>query len=413
MIVNDQLPQWLSYLETLHLKSIDLSLERISAVAKILGIEAFSCPVITIGGTNGKGSTVALLEAIYRKGGYKVASYISPHLHHFNERIRFNGNEIEDASLVTLFKTIENARGGITLTFFEYTTLAALLFFKQLEPDVILLEVGLGGRFDAVNIIDADVAIIASIDLDHTEWLGETREKIGFEKAGIFREGKIAICGDPDPPQSLVQEALKKKTVFYCQGREFNYVKGGAWEWQSPNLHLSNLPVPELAIQNASTVLMAYSTLAYRLPVSADVLADAMSNTRVPGRFQTIRVAPRVVIDVAHNPAAAAMLSQQLSEKLDAHDKIVAVFGALNDKDAAGMIDKLSKQISEWYIAPLQTPRSYTMDDLFRDVEKGGATNIQKFDTIKLAYENALNSCTSDSCIIIFGSFYTIAELFY
>ncbi|NNM58640.1 MAG: bifunctional tetrahydrofolate synthase/dihydrofolate synthase [Legionellales bacterium] len=414
----DDLGLWLEWLETLHLKNIDLSLERIKQVATRLALNSLPCPVITVGGTNGKGSTVAALEAIYLRGGYRVGAYTSPHLLRFNERIRINGQQVSDQVLLSAFKQIEDHRGEVTLTFFEYTTLAGLLLFKQMDLDIVLLEVGLGGRLDAVNIIDSDVAIVTSIDFDHTEWLGDTREKIAFEKAGIFKHKKIAICGDFNPPASLLTVAASQECQLYCQGRDFYYEpdqngKNGRWFFM--NEHSSEavfyLPTPQLAFQNISTALMAYHCLSKHFPVNPLEINLAISEVKVEGRFECIRENPTVIVDVAHNPAAARMLSEQIQIKLSSYNNILAVFSALTDKDIVNIVRAVSKQITKWYIAPVSTLRRCEPDDLYNQVQQGGDVNIHVFDTITEAYSQALLSCGERDCILVFGSFYTVAEV--
>lgn len=408
------LVDWLKRLEPLRHQEQDLGLERIKQVVQNLNLQAFHCPVITIGGTNGKGSCIATLEAIYLHAGYQVGAYTSPHILHFNERIRINGKEVADNIIINALETIERARGDIFLSFFEFITLAGLLIFQQTNLDIVLLEVGIGGRFDAVNIIDADVAVIASVDLDHTEWLGDSREKIGFEKAGILRQGKYAVCGDFNPPQSILDYAAKVQAELFCQGRDFYFNVDNLqsiWDWHGPHVFLHALPFPHLAMQNVSTALMAYCCLAEKLPVSHQALTQAIKSVRVIGRFQQIKQSPRVIIDVAHNPAAAFMLSQRLKQELSSTVKIIAVFSALNDKDISTMVEHLSEQVTAWYIAPLASKRSRTLDDLHLELQRGGATEIKKFDNITSAYQNALLHSDADNCIIVFGSFYTVAEV--
>jgi dihydrofolate synthase/folylpolyglutamate synthase len=409
-----ELSTWLHWLEQLHHKDIDLGLERIKQVAHFLNLQAFTCPVITIGGTNGKGSCVATLESIYLQAGYKVGAYTSPHILHFNERIRVNGQEVSNADIVNAFQIIERARGDVYLSFFEFATLAGLLIFQQMELDIILLEVGLGGRFDAVNMIDADVAVIASIDIDHTDWLGDSREKIGFEKAGIFRQGKYAICGDFNPPQVVLDHAAKIGANLFCHGRDFYFNVDNLlsiWDWHGPHVQLHALPLPHLAMQNVSSALMAYCCLAEKLPVSHQALTRAIESVRVSGRFQKIEDNPLVILDVAHNPAAAFMLSQRLKQELKPTQKLIAVFSALNDKEVSAIVEHLSEQVTEWYIAPLPSSRSWAIDDLKEELLRGGASNIKKFDDITTAYKSALLHSGADNCIIVFGSFYTVAEV--
>ncbi len=410
----DNLSIWLEWLESLHIKNIDLSLERVHEVAMHLGICSLACPVITIAGTNGKGSTVATLEAIYLKQGYRVGAYTSPHLLCFNERIRINGESVKDSELVLAFQQIESLRRDVTLTFFEYTTLAGLILFKQSNLDIVLLEVGLGGRLDAVNIIDADVAVVTSIAIDHVDYLGDTREQIAFEKAGIFKPEKIAICGDFDPPVTLIEVAESHGCQFYLQGRDFHFASSeNHWDWCfDKTLQLNQLPFSHLALQNVSTALMAYHCLQKQLPVTRENIDLAISEVWVKGRFESIQEKPLVIVDVAHNPAAALLLSEQIKVKLGSCSQVVAVFSALLDKDIVNIVRAVSKQIAKWYIAPVPTARSASADELYDKIRQGGGADIQVFGTITQAYEQAILSCRQSDCILVFGSFYTVAEVY-
>lgn len=408
----NDLTAWLKRLEQLQHKEIGL--ERVQSVADKLGLLQFNCPIITIGGTNGKGSTIATLETIYLTAGYRVGAYTSPHLLRYNERICVNGKQASDEAIVAAFQAIEKARGEIELSFFEFATLAGLLIFKQASLDIILLEVGIGGRFDAVNVIDADVAVVTSIDIDHTELLGPSREHIGFEKAGIFRKNKYAICGDFSPPLSLQDHARKMGATFLSQGNDFYFNVdnlSSVWEWHGPHVKLQALPLPYLAMQNVSTALMAYCCLAEKLPVTHQAITHAIETVRVVGRFQKIAEHPAIIVDVAHNPAAAFMLSQRLKQEFKPNHKFIAVFSALSDKDVTSMVQHLSDLVSEWYIAPLPSVRGRTLEDLQQAIADGGASNIKKFEDITTAFQSALLHSTPDNCIIVFGSFYTVAEV--
>lgn len=408
---SSDLNHWLLWLEQLHHKQIDLTLERVKQVAERLAVTECIAKVFMIGGTNGKGSCIATLETIYLLGGYKVGAYTSPHLLQFNERIRLNGQSVGDQDLILAFQQIEQARGEISLTFFEFTTLAALLLFKQAKLDVILLEVGLGGRFDAVNIVDADVSIITSVDLDHTDWLGDTREKIAAEKAPIYRPQRYAICGDPNPPQSLCDYAHRIDARFLCQGKDFYYQQHNQdWDWLTHSVHLKRLPLPHLLMQNISTALMAYCCLAEFLPVAEQAIYQAIAEVRVTGRFQQISHDPLVIVDVAHNPAAAKILAQRLQTNY-ADKTILAVFSAVNDKDVAQIVAPFKNQINNWYIAPLPTPRSHTIDELTDILVENGIQKIEKFANIAAAYQQAILHSSPEHCIIVFGSFYTVAAV--
>lgn len=307
---------WLAKLESLHPKAIDMGLERVAEVKDRLDIH-FDCPVIIVGGTNGKGSTCAMLESILLQAGYRVGLYTSPHLIRFNERARIGGDAVTDEDLVVQLGAVEAQRGEVSLTYFEYTTLAVMRLFSQAELDVVILEVGLGGRLDAVNIVDADVAVVTSVDIDHTEYLGATREAIGFEKAGIFRPGRTAICGDPMPPASLVTHAEKIGADLWLLGRDFNY-SGDKQQWsyggRSQRRHSLAYPGLRGANQllNASAALAALEALRNRLPVGAQEVRSGLALVSLPGRFQVLPGRPAVVLDVAHNPHATATLAQNL-----------------------------------------------------------------------------------------------------
>lgn len=402
---------WLQWIEQLHHKQIDLTLERVQSVATRLAVKNFSCPVIMVGGTNGKGSCIATLEKIYLYGGYQVGAYTSPHLLEFNERIRIQGQPVTDAQLITAFQQVEAAREEISLSFFEFTTLAGLLIFKQTPLDVILLEVGLGGRFDAVNIVDAAVSIITSIDLDHTDWLGNTREKIAAEKMPIYRAQAIAICGDSQPPSNVGDYAKKLNAHYYCQGKDFYFKQSSQhWDWFTTHIQLKNLPLPQLLLENVSTALMAYCCLAEKLPVIQTDLYRAVADVQVAGRFQQISLQPPVILDVAHNPAAAKVLAERL-QRLYPAKKVYAVFSALADKDVLEIIAPLKKHIDSWYIAPLAVPRGRSLDNLTEAFLVAGVDQVKNFENIKEAYQQAILHSTEENCIIVFGSFYTVAAV--
>jgi dihydrofolate synthase/folylpolyglutamate synthase len=335
------LPEWLAHLESMHPKAIDMGLERVKQVKDGLGIH-FDCPVIIVGGTNGKGSTCAMLESILLQAGYRVGLYTSPHLIDFNERARINGEAVSDEALIENFEIVEAQRGTTSLTYFEFTTLAILKLFAKANLDAVILEVGLGGRLDAVNIIDADVAIVTSVDIDHQEYLGNTREQIGYEKAGIFRHGKAAICSDPLPPKSLVEHAETIGADLWLLGRDFNYAGDKQqWGYGGRNQRRNSLGYPSLRganqLLNASAALAALEVLRHRLPVGAQEVRNGLVMVELPGRFQVLPGRPSVILDVAHNPHAAATLAQNL-DNMAFHPYTYAVFGTMHDKDIDGVI---------------------------------------------------------------------------
>ncbi|QAU34729.1 bifunctional tetrahydrofolate synthase/dihydrofolate synthase [Janthinobacterium sp. 17J80-10] len=415
------LADWLAQLETLHPKAIDLGLERVARVRERLGI-AFDCPVITVGGTNGKGSTCAMLESMLLQAGYKVGLYTSPHLLHFNERARVAGEPVADAALVEQFAAVEAARGDVSLTYFEFTTLAILRLFAQAGLDAVILEVGLGGRLDAVNIIDADVAIVTSVDIDHQEYLGDTREQIGFEKAGIFRAGRAAICSDPVPPKSLVAHAEAIGADLWLVGRDFNYSGDKQqWNYGGRSQRRNSLGYPSLRganqLLNACAALAALEVLRLRLPVGAQEVRTGLVLVDLPGRFQVLPGRPAVVLDVAHNPHAAATLAQNLGN-MGFHRFTYAVFGAMQDKDIDGVIAHLKGDVDHWCLTDLPLPRAASAESIKARLLAAGVvpgagadaeSSIACFATPADAYANALNRAGENDRIVVFGSFLTVA----
>ena len=418
--VSDSLSTWLNYLEHLHSRSIDLGLERVREVANRLGLTS-SAVKIVVGGTNGKGSTCAMLEAMLLAAGYKVGVYTSPHLIHFNERARVNGISASDAELTAQFAEVERARGDTGLTYFEFTTLAVLRLFAGQPLDAIVLEVGLGGRLDAVNIVDSDCAIVTSVDLDHMDWLGDTRELIGFEKANIFRAGKPAICSDPVPPQSLLDHAASIGADLWLFGRDFNY-SGDRQQWGfgGRNQRRNALAYPALRganqLLNASAALAALESLRDRLPVPQQAVRVGLSQATLPGRFQILPGQPTIVLDVAHNPHAAAVLAQNL-DNMAYFPYTHAVFGMLDDKDVAGVVARMGKRIDHWYCPTLAGPRGVSGQVLTERVaaalpplgSEDEAATLTAFDDVAAAVAAAQKRAGEGDRIVIFGSFLTVA----
>jgi len=415
------LADWLALLETRHPKAIDMGLERVSRVRERMGIQ-FDCPVITVGGTNGKGSTCAMLESILLQAGYRVGLYTSPHLIHFNERARLDGEPVGDQALIDGFEAVERQRGDVSLTYFEFTTLAILHLFAQAGLDAVILEVGLGGRLDATNVIDADVAIVTSVDIDHTEFLGDTREKIGFEKAGIFRSGHAAICGDPVPPQSLIDHAQAIGADLWLFGRDFNY-SGDKQQWNfgGRSQRRNALGYPSLRganqLLNASAALAALEVLRNRLPVGAQEVRTGLALVELPGRFQVLPGRPTVVLDVAHNPHAAATLAQNLGN-MGFHRYTYAVFGAMHDKDIAGVIAHLKDRVDHWCVTDLPSARAASAEQLRQKLldagivpseQVGTERSIQAFDSPAEAFSFARSRAEENDRIVVFGSFLTVA----
>lgn len=429
------LADWLAYLETLHPKAIAMGLERVASVARRMSTR-IACPVITVGGTNGKGSTSAMLEAIYRHAGFRTGLYTSPHLMRFNERVRLLGAEASDDALTAAFGAVETARtsgaasekgaakgaspgaaaaAAIPLTYFEFSTLAALSLFAQARLDVLILEVGLGGRLDAVNIVDADVAVITTIGIDHIDYLGATREDIGREKAGIFRTGRRVVCGEPDPPRSLTDHAQSIGAPLWQIGRDYGYAaEGMQWRYRGPGGALYGLPVPalrgEYQLGNAATALAAIDALRDRLPVPAGAVRDGLVHVELPGRLQSLPGRPAVVLDVAHNPQAAHALADALGS-MGFHPRTFAVFGMLADKDIEGVVATLKPRVDAWYVAALPGPRGASEARIVGALRAAGiqAGTIRSFDDIAHALDAARSDANETDRIVAFGSFLTVA----
>ncbi|MDE1948417.1 MAG: bifunctional tetrahydrofolate synthase/dihydrofolate synthase, partial [Burkholderiales bacterium] len=361
------LSDWLAHCEAMHPVAMDLSLERTIEVRRRLGL-AFSVPVVTVGGTNGKGSTCAMIEAIALAAGYRVGVYQKPELVHFNERCRVGGAPVADEALVPHMAAVDAARGEITLTKFEFTTLAIARLLAQAELDLVVLEVGLGGRFDSVNAFDTDCAVITSIALDHTEYLGPDRESIGFEKAHIMRSGKPAIVSDPEPPRRLVEHAAAIGADLHLAGRDFMHAGDRQqWRWKGRSRSYSGLAYPALRganqLLNASGVLAAFEALAERLPVSAQAVRMGLAQVELPGRFQIVPGQPALVLDVAHNPQSVAALALNL-DAMGFYPRTHAVFGAMRDKDIAGALRSIRPLIDHWFVCDLPTPRAARASEL-------------------------------------------------
>ncbi len=409
------LADWLARLERLHPSAIELGLDRVRRVKDALGL-APDFPLIVVGGTNGKGSTCVYLEAILGAAGYKTGLYTSPHLLRYNERVRIAGTEARDADLVAAFERIDAARGDTSLTYFEFGTLGAMLQFVDADVDVAILEVGLGGRLDAVNVFDADVAIVTSVDLDHMDYLGDTREKIGFEKAGIYRAGRPAICADPEPPASLLEHARHIGADLRCVDRDFSAQReGGHWRYRGPDTDLPELPLPAMAgvfqLRNAAAALAALAAVRDRLPVSGQAIRQGLATARAAGRFQRIARAPDVILDVAHNPEAARALAATLREQPVA-GRTLAVVGMLADKDAAGVFAALHNLIDAWWTC---TPESSRAQDaaalaaILRTQVDSAPISVQP--DVNMALAEARSAAHEGDRILVFGSFYTVAAV--
>ncbi|KNH06038.1 Dihydrofolate synthase Folylpolyglutamate synthase [Candidatus Burkholderia brachyanthoides] len=419
------LDAWLAHLEAAHPVGIDMGLTRIGKVKDALGLQ-FDCPVITVGGTNGKGSTCVIIEAILLRAGFRVGCHTSPHLLSFNERARIDGVDASNADLLPHFEAVEKVRMSlpepVSLTYFEFTTLAILHLFASRGLDAVVLEVGLGGRLDAVNIVDTDCAVVTSIDIDHTDYLGDTREKIGFAKAGIFRARKPAICGDPQPPQSLIDHAEAIGADLWLVGRDFRYEaqpgnERQQWSYLGREQRRSALAYPALRganqLINTSAALAALEALRDRLPASAQDIRLGLANVELAGRFQVLPGKPQIILDVAHNPHAAAVLAQNLGN-MGYFSYTYAVFGAMDDKDIEGIVAKLKGEVDHWNVAALPTPRAASPDQLEAALREAGVndgpdSSVARFDTAADAFRDALSRASENDRILVFGSFYTVA----
>ena len=383
------LDDWLSHQQTLHPKNIDLGLERIQTVYRRLFPSGVAFKVITVAGTNGKGSTVGYLENIYKQSPYKVGSFTSPHLLSYNERFKINTKPVDDTDICQAFETIETARGKTSLTYFEFSTLAALLIFASKKVQVAILEVGLGGRLDSVNVVEPDLSIITSIDIDHSEYLGDTREKIALEKAGIMRTNKPCVCADPNPPRSLIDHAKKLSTKFFLINKK-DFPQG-----------VTDNPIQQ---QNMAMALRAVALMHAYFPISEDKALAAVQKTKLAGRQQVLRYKDKTfILDVAHNPAAVRALNQSI---LKSKEPTIAIFSALGDKDITNMIDAISAQIDLWLLIPLEVERGLTKKQLTDYFDCHSNVNICK--NAQMAFKTALENKNAKR-IVVFGSFHTVA----
>ena len=414
------LEDWLARIEQLHPKTIELGLERLREVASRLSL-SLPCPVITVGGTNGKGSTCAMLESILLAAGYRVALYTSPHLVRFNERARLGGAPVDDSALIEQFEAVDAARGDVSLTYFEFPTLAVLRLFQQRAPDVAILEVGLGGRLDAVNLVDADCAIVTSVDVDHADYLGDTRERIGWEKAHIFRPGRPAICSDPVPPASLVEHARSIGADLWLHGRDYDHAGDRQqWSYAGRAQRRSALAYPALRganqLQNAAGVLAALEALRDRLPVPQQAVRQGFATVELPGRFQVLPGQPTVILDVAHNPHAAAHLAVNL-DAMGRFRQTFAVFGVMADKDVDGVIVALVHRVDHWLPVDLpgrRAARASWIAERLRAAgvaREGDRTSIECHASPSSALTAARSRAGANDRIVVFGSFLTVADI--
>jgi dihydrofolate synthase/folylpolyglutamate synthase len=398
---------WLQFIERQHPQPIALGLERVAQILKQMEIE-LNCPVITVGGTNGKGSTCAMLESILRAAGYRTALYTSPHLVRYSERVRIAGAEVSDAHLADGFAAVEAARGATALTYFEFGTLAAFHLFSRNSPEVVVLEVGLGGRLDAVNVIDADCAVLTSVGIDHVEFLGADREAIGREKAGIFRAGRPAVVAEPEPPQSVLDAAGDKLFL----GRDFGYsAEKEQWSYWGPGGRRGGLAHPalrgKLQLRNAAAAMCALDCLREKLPVGMNEVRRGLAEVSLAGRFQVLPGRPRVILDVAHNPQAAKALAANVADAGFAPETI-AVCGMLRDKDIGGVLRELAPLVTRWHLATLDGPRGAEASQLMKFLP---GKDVQTHASPAVAFEAAQKRAGQDDKIVVFGSFFTVGEV--
>ncbi len=408
-----RLQDWLQWQEGLHFKSIELGLDRCRAVAERMDLLEPDFAVVSVAGTNGKGSSVAMLDSIFTAADYKTGCYTSPHLIHYNERVRIQREQVSDKLLCEAFARVDEARGSISLTYFEFGTLAALDIFKHAGIDIAILEVGLGGRLDAVNILDADVALISTIALDHEFWLGKNRESIALEKAGIFRPDTPAVCSDPNPPQSLIRHAQELKTPLHLLNQDYKFIpKGEHWDWKTLNVELNDLPRPcrfnQYQIQNAAGVLSTVHHLHDTHPVSEAAIRQGLKQVRFPGRFQVIPGNVQIIMDVAHNQNAAEILVDNI-KRLECKGKTHVLIGMLNDKDHAAVFSELRMVADSWHIVELESERKTTSDILLQELDNMQDTKSRK---VHKSIGHALNYLQQYSelgdQIVVTGSFLTV-----
>ncbi|MBJ9978484.1 bifunctional tetrahydrofolate synthase/dihydrofolate synthase [Pseudomonas sp. S75] len=411
------LDQWLAYLEQLHPSAIDMGLERSRQVLERLDLGRLAERVVTVTGTNGKGSTCAFVASLLRAQGLRVGVYSSPHLLRYNERVLIEGDEASDQDLCRAFAAVEAARGDISLTYFEMGTLAAFWLFSQSGLDAVVLEVGLGGRLDAVNLIDADYALITSIGVDHIDYLGDTREQVAFEKAGILRPTRPALCGDLDPPQPLLDKVAELACPSFLRGRDFDLASTQShWQWRGTTpggdvVELADLPLLDLPMENAALALQAY--LLMGLPWVQGDIVQALLDTRITGRLDRRVVhwrgkAVQLLLDVGHNPHAAQYLARRLATRPVAGRRL-AVFGLLADKDLEGVLAPLLPLVDRWAVAPLHTPRSRSAEELADALTNHGAT-VKSYAGVAAALEGQCAEATADDQILLFGSFFCVGQ---
>ena len=407
---------WLAFISSQHTSEIELGLDRLLQVTERLELEAYPCPVITVAGTNGKGSSITALEKFYTSSGYRTGCYTSPHLTVFNERIRVAETYAADDVICDAFSKINSSRGDIPLTYFEFATLAAFIIFTETELDVILLEVGLGGRLDATNLFPADLALITSIGIDHTDWLGKDREVIAVEKAGIIHNGRIAVIADPDPPKSLVDIANQKAKDVYLLNQNYSYdIQQLDWCWKCDKKVLAELPLPGLKgvpqFNNLSGVLMCLSVLQDRLPVADEIIYRTLPDIHLMGRFQVIKGKPEIILDVSHNPDSTALLAENLQQHSGA-GKTHALVAMLKDKDISESLSNVFSYIDHWTFTGLKVSRGEKPEVLEAALKEiNSSSSCQIITDINTAWEHVYRNAGENDRIVVFGSFHTVGAI--
>lgn len=409
------LNQWLEYIESIHSQEIDLGLDRIQQVAKRLAIDLSFAKVITVAGTNGKGTTCAFIEHALMHLGQRVAVYSSPHIHQFNERLRLNNESVEDSALIAAFAKVEQARSEISLSYYEFTTLACLLHLMQVKPAFILLEVGLGGRLDATNMIDTDIAVITSVDIDHQAFLGDTREAIGYEKAGIMRANKPVVLGELEPPESVLNFAQQCQAIVYQQGRDYVIEQSqDNWQWQNnQGQHYQALPLPHIPLMNAATALAVLTQL--ELTFTEPDVQRWCEQVKLEGRLERVKhQGKQLMFDVGHNPHAARLLADYIKQQLQtgAVQRIFAIVAMMKDKDISQSIAPFDGFVTAWYCPNLTIERAAKGEQTAQVIKRTLAEqHVAHFDNAKLAYKMAQQQASDNDLILIFGSFFTVAEV--
>ncbi len=412
------LDQWVEYIQTLHFREIELSLERVRSVFMRMYPNGLPYKVVTLSGTNGKGSTAEIIASIYREAGYQVGKFTSPHLVHFNERFNLNGASVDDKSLLAAFESVEASRQDTPITFFEYGTLLAIELFASKGIQVAVMEVGLGGRLDSVNILDADISIVTSVSIDHTSWLGNTIEEIAYEKVGIARSEKPLVLGLSTPPKNMLDYALELGSLVSVIGQDFTYHHAGGddWDWsdQAGNV-LTGLPLPYgqagVQLSNCCLALRAVQLMSEQLMVSDSEIYQGIEKAIILGRCQIVKRDPTIVLDVSHNENSVSRLAHFIQTIIKPSGRMIAVCGMLKDKQIKASLQQINPSIDQWYVASIHNERGASSSDMAESVSELGARNVEQYDHVENAYDAALATLTTDDCLVVFGSFHIVGDI--